>query len=210
MCSIAFAQNEEKPNQNEPPKAFKVEEFGNSTNGYMKALIDSFFSDLMDDSTAQGYIITYGSERETTRREIFLRNYMMMRNFDVSKIKLINGGITKDINTELWIVPAKAELPKLNPVLRKFDELGQMSNSEIKVRFEKFLRKLITQNTSQGYIINYGTNRTITMREKQLRSNINWRCDYDCPRITFVRGGSARRLKTVFWIVPEGAEPPTP
>jgi len=210
MSFITFAQNEEKPNQNEPPKAFKVDELGNLPNGHMKALIDSFFSNLMNDSTALGYIITYGSEREGARRERFLRNYMTMRNFDQSKIKLVNGGITKDINTELWIVPAKAESPKLTPALRKFDEFGLVRNNEIKVRYEKFLNKLIAENRSQGYIMNYGTNKAIAARERQLRNSSNWRCGYDCSRITYVKGGSARRLKTVFWLVPEGAEPPTP
>lgn len=198
MCSIVFAQNKEKPNQNETPQAFKVEEFGNSTNGYMKALIDSFFGSLMNDSAAQGYIITYGSEREATRRERFLSNYMIMRDFDQSRIKLVNGGITKDIKTELWIVPAKAESPKLIPALQKFDEFGLIKNNEIKVRYENFLKKLTSENTLQGYIVNYGTFKAVVVRESQLKNNINRRCDYDCPRIT------------LFWIVPEGAEPLTP
>lgn len=32
----------------------------------------------------------------------------------------------------------------------------------------------------------------------------------DPSRITFVDGGSAKSVRTVMWIVPEGAKPPTP
>jgi hypothetical protein len=176
----------------------------------MKALIDSFYIDLENDSTVRGYIIIYGSERAASHRELFLRNYLTMRNFDKSKIKLINGGITKEIKTELWIAPENAEPPKLIPALRKFDEFGLISNAEIKVRSERFLEKVIAENSSQGYIITYGTNRAIAARERQLRNSSSWRCDYDCARITFIKGGNSKRLKTIFWIVPEGVEPPKP
>ena len=65
------------------------------------------------------------------------------------------------------------------------------------------------QGNLQGYIINYGTDKEITKRENQIRESIDFR-KYDSYRLTFVRGGNNGKLKTVFWIVPAGTEPPTP
>lgn len=90
-----------------------------------------------------------------------------------------------------------------------FAELEKANNAEVKKQYEEFYGKLKKDFDSQGYIINYGTDKEIAKREKQLRNSMTFR-DYDAPRITFVRGGNKDNLKTVFWIVPAGAEPPTP
>ena len=90
-----------------------------------------------------------------------------------------------------------------------FAEVGKASNAEVKKQFDDFYKKLKNDNDSQGYIINYGTAKEIAKREKQIRDSIN--CfDDDLPRLTLVRGGNKEKLKSVFWIVPNGAEPPTP
>ncbi len=89
-----------------------------------------------------------------------------------------------------------------------FAELGKANNAEVKKKFDGFYKK-IKDSDSQGYIVNYGVAKEIANREKQLRNSINFRDD-DAPRLTFVRGGNIGRLKTVFWIVPPGAKPPTP
>ena len=74
---------------------------------------------------------------------------------------------------------------------------------------EEFDNELRKEPTATGYIINYGRASDVARREKQIRNSINFR-RYDAIRIIIVNGGKARVLKTVFWIVPEGAEPPTP
>ena len=88
-----------------------------------------------------------------------------------------------------------------------FAELGKANDTEVRNQFEKFYKELKSSD-SQAYIINYGRSKEVAKREKQLRDSIPFR--YDAPRITFVRGENVGKLKTVFWIVPADAEPPTP
>lgn len=87
-----------------------------------------------------------------------------------------------------------------------FTELGKSSSAEIKKTCEKFYQTLKADN-AQGYIVNFGTGKEIAGREKQLRDSINFR-DENAPRITFIRGRNLRKLKSVFYVVPTGAEPP--
>ena len=89
----------------------------------------------------------------------------------------------------------------------KFFEYGKIGNKVLKEKFNDYYQKLKKDGDSQGSIINYGTAEKINKREKQLRDSMNF---HDAPRITFVRGGNKDKSKTVFWIVPKDAEPPTP
>lgn len=90
-----------------------------------------------------------------------------------------------------------------------FIELGNTSEDKFIEKFEAF-RAELKKDHSRGYIVNYGKPPEVSKREKQIIDNLNWRCDYDCPRLTLVNGGDTGELKTVFWIVPLGAEPPKP
>ncbi|MDQ6786182.1 MAG: hypothetical protein M3033_05115 [Acidobacteriota bacterium] len=88
-------------------------------------------------------------------------------------------------------------------------EFGRATNTEVKEQFLEFDEILNKQFDSKGFIINYGTGKEMARREKQLRDSIRFR-KYDASRITFVRGGNIAKLKSVFWVVPAGAFPPTP
>lgn len=98
-----------------------------------------------------------------------------------------------------------AETPKAV----KFDEFEAATNGYVKMKMDYFYNELNNNPTSQGYIINYGTNREIAMREKQIRVSIQWR-KYDAARITLGNGGFRAKVKTEFWLVPPGAENPEP
>lgn len=210
MSLVAFAQTEEKPESNEKPKASKSVEFGIEPNGYVKAELDGFFVELMSDPTAQGHIITYGSNREIAGRERLIRNQISFRRFDSQRITFVTGGFSKEIKTELWIVAKGAEPPKIIPTAKIFAEIGMATNQKIKKLFEKFYNAPGNKPTATAYIINYGKVSDVIKREKQIRNSIDRRCDFDCPRLVIVNGGKNKVLKTVFWIVPQGAEPPTP
>ena len=96
------------------------------------------------------------------------------------------------------------------PKAYKFDEFGKISNREFDKRFTKFLVKIqYEEPTSTGYIINYGKASDVAKRERQIRNRISFR-QYQAYRIVIVNGGLSKKLKTVIWIVPQGAEPPTP
>lgn len=97
------------------------------------------------------------------------------------------------------------ELPKAV----KVDEFERAANGYVKWRMDAFYTELGNNPASQGYIINYGTNREIAIREKQIRVSIQWR-KYDASRITFVKGGFREEVKTELWRIPPGAENPAP
>ena len=95
------------------------------------------------------------------------------------------------------------------PKAVKFEEFEKATNGYVKMKMDYFYTELNNNPQSDGYIINYGTDREITIREKQIRVAINWR-KYDASRVTIVRGGFRDGVKTEFWMVPPGAENPAP
>ncbi len=98
------------------------------------------------------------------------------------------------------------------PKPRLFDEYGSLTNGDFKARFQNLFVELGDDSWAQAYIINYGTDREIARREKQIRDAITF-LNLDAPRVTLVNGGANPRGKGVWtkvWIVPPGAENPTP
>jgi hypothetical protein len=90
------------------------------------------------------------------------------------------------------------------------DEYRQLSNNKVKAGMNNLFLKLDKEKYSQGYIINYGTDRQIAVREKQIVKAIAFR-KYDASRITIVRGGANRDgggVLTRVWIIPPGADNP--
>lgn len=95
------------------------------------------------------------------------------------------------------------------PKALQTDEFGVVPNGHIRASFDAFLAELANNPTVQGYIINYGKTKDIVKRQKTLQSHIKFR-RFNASRITFYRGNNKKEFLTEFWIVPEGAEPPTP
>jgi hypothetical protein len=92
------------------------------------------------------------------------------------------------------------------------DRFGKLPRDEVKARMDALFVALGNEPNAQGYIINYGTDKEIAAREKIFRDAIAFR-KYDVSRITFIRGGAnpnGEGIWTIVWIVPPGAEPPTP
>ena len=204
MSSTAFAQA-----PNEIPQAVKFDDFGNVNNGDVKARLDAYFAELLNNPSTQGLITNYGSERQISRRERLIKFQIGVRKFDASRITFANGRFSNEQKTEFWLVPAGAENPKFDATAEKFDEIGKAYNGEIKARMAAFFAELDAKKDSQGYIYNYGTPTQIAAREKIIKNTIPFR-RIDAVRITIVNGGKGIGLKTILWIVPVGAEVPTP
>ncbi len=101
-------------------------------------------------------------------------------------------------------------LPRPSSLL--LDEFGNFSTNKVKARIEAMYLKLENEPNSQGYIINYGTDKEITNRERQIRKAIDF-LKYDSSRVTLVRGGRNANgvgVWTKVWIVPPGADNPQP
>lgn len=112
MSSFAAAQIVDTPPVEPRPEAYKSEEFGKATNGYVKMIFDGFMVELNNNPTAQGYIINYGTAKEIRARERQIRNAIAFRKYDRSRIVMVRGGNSGKLETQLWIVPAGAENPK--------------------------------------------------------------------------------------------------
>lgn len=86
---------------------------------------------------------------------------------------------------------------------------GVQQADEIKQRVDQFFTELANNPSATGTIINYGTDREVAKRKADIEKAIAFR-NYDISRVTFVRGGSEPGIRTRFFLVPAGAEQPTP
>ena len=93
------------------PVGVQIDEFGKLANDDVRARIDNLFIELQNDPGATGYIINYGPAREVTARERLIRNHIAFRNYDASRVVIINGGVEPGIRTTVWRVPQGAEPP---------------------------------------------------------------------------------------------------
>lgn len=96
-----------------------------------------------------------------------------------------------------------------NPESRLIEEFEAAVPDVIKARLDNFYSALASDPNARGVIINYGTDREVARRERDIRSAIAFR-QYDINRVTFVRGGSTPGIRTQFYLVPAGAQEPTP
>lgn len=85
------------------PTLNKIDEFGITTDGHMKALLDSFLVELQNHPNKKGYVVITGSAKAVSRREKFMRNYISLRRFDSSRIVFVNNGFNSELKSELWI-----------------------------------------------------------------------------------------------------------
>lgn len=93
-----------------------------------------------------------------------------------------------------------------------FDQYGKLSANKIKERIQNLYNELGNNPNSQGYIINYGTDKEIAIREKQI-TKASSLVRLDPIRLTIVSGGSnpnGAGVWTKVWIVPPGTDNPQP
>lgn len=93
------------------------------------------------------------------------------------------------------------------PQAIKFDEFETATNGYVKMKMDNYFLELNNNPSAIGNIINYGTNKEIAKREKQIRDSIKFR-KYDASRVTLVNGGFRVIVQTQFWTVPSGAKTP--
>lgn len=95
------------------------------------------------------------------------------------------------------------------PEAVKITEFGNVPNGQIRLELDNFFVHLQNDPSATGYIVNFGSAREVARVEKLIRSQIRLR-RFDSSRVVFINGGKADELLTQFWLVPAGAEPPTP
>jgi hypothetical protein len=87
-------------------------------------------------------------------------------------------------------------------------ELESVDKTALALVIDCFLAVLKNTDGAQGYVVNYGSSVGIKNRKKLILNANRWRCGYDPCRITFVDGPKRPKVKTIFWVVPNGAEGP--
>jgi hypothetical protein len=107
------------------------------------------------------------------------------------------------------LVFAGLAFSQAEPKAIKFAEFGPMSQAGVKAKVDAFVLELRNQPSAQGYVILYGTPKAIRARRKQITNSMSFLYQ-DPSRITFVDVKSEKKVRTVMWIVPAGAKPPTP
>lgn len=96
--------------------------------------------------------------------------------------------------------------------LEILDEFGKLTNNEVIARVDALFVRLGNDPNLQGYIINYGTDKEVSARERQIQKAIAFR-KYDLSRVTIVRGGanpSGRRVLTKVLNIFKNGELPLP
>lgn len=112
-----FAQESSQSENLSSEKAEKIDEFGPIGECDFGARLDSLMITLQEKAGATGYIILYQGKNvlpaqyESNFNERRIRNHLRFRNFDPSRLVLVNGGFRDEQATELWTVPSGAEPP---------------------------------------------------------------------------------------------------
>lgn len=104
-------------------KAEKIDEFGRIGNCDNSARLDNFLVQLLNQPSFTGVIIIYKSVKVLPGNEFSYertyRNHFAYRNFDSSRIEIIDGGFREDFATEIWLVPPGASKPQPSESLPK-------------------------------------------------------------------------------------------
>lgn len=88
---------------------------------------------------------------------------------------------------------------------RLFDEFGNINAEDIWSRIDSYLAELQNNPGSEGYIVNYGSERKIKLRKELIKYYLKNR-KADLSKLVFANGGKEKEIRTRFWIVPNGAD----
>jgi hypothetical protein len=141
---------------------------------------------------------------------IVVRTTQDMAGTNVTATVSISGGTDPACNCVTEASETAGVAPRDVPVLT--DEFGQAPDDDVKARVDNFFIQLNAQPTAQGYIIIYGTPAQIAARRRQITRAINRPgSGHDMSRVTFIEGpDTGTGVSTKFYVVPAGAERPTP
>lgn len=109
-----------------------------------------------------------------------------------------------------WFAIGSYAQGEAKPKAYIFAEFKVATANNLAFIWEPFVSVLENEN-AQGYIINYGSKPAVRGRRKLFTLAVaRSREYYDPPRITFIDGPPEKSIRTIMWIVPQGAELPEP
>lgn len=202
FASPGHAQDEKQT------KAFLVDSFGLMPNGDFKGRADVYMSETRRYPESRALIVLYGPSRQIAARKQLIKDHFSFRRFPMAQLETKIGGNVSEFRTEFWIIPAGAAPPDIKPEAWIAAEFGRVYKRDAVKKISSFFAEMRKLTDHQGYVITYGTPAEIAMREKWITGSISFRT-YGSARITLVNGGPGP-VRTVMWLVPPGAENPTP
>lgn len=110
VCEECPRDKSETAGISNKPEPIDVDDFGKEPNDQIRGRLDTFFTQLQNNPSAQGYIIDYGTDRDVAAREKLIRGHIAFRNQDASRFTFVRGEGT-EIRTHLFIVPSGATPP---------------------------------------------------------------------------------------------------
>lgn len=90
---------------------------------------------------------------------------------------------------------------------RLIDSFGRVPNGDMRGRTDVFLAELANNPGAKGIVYVHGTPAEIAGRTRYFQNQIRFR-SFDASRIEFLKGRNIGDVRTDFWLVPVGAEPP--
>lgn len=202
FASPGHAQDEKQT------KAFLVASFGLLPNGDFKGQAEVYMSETRRYPESRALIVLYGPSRQIAARRQLIKDHFSFRRFPMAQLETKIGGNVSEFRTEFWVIPSGAAPPEIKPEAWIHGEFGRVYRTQGMMQLSAFFKELSKLGTAQAYIINYGTPQQIKIREKWILDSFSFR-GVDRPRITVVNGGPGP-VRTVMWLVPHGAENPTP
>lgn len=91
------------------------------------------------------------------------------------------------------------------PIGEPIDNFGEIPNDDVRARTDSLFISLQSDPNSKAFIINYGSRKAVIKRENIIRNHVKLR-GYDINRMVFQYKGEEKEIRTIFWIVPEGAD----
>jgi len=96
----------------ELPKRREVDTFGPLSNDDVKVRVQNFYTELQNNPTSQGYVITYGTPKEIAARRRQITNAITFLKLDPSRVTFVDGGDKgTGVETHFWLVPPGATPP---------------------------------------------------------------------------------------------------
>ena len=220
-----------------PPQAVRFDQFGQVGHCDVTARLDNFAIQLQYESSARGAVISSAPEGDGpgTGKQVLemIKDYIVnTRGLAEDRIETIYGGRNSDKHhsqTELWIVPNGASLPKTvkhESNIETFqglfhersasddfgveyeDEMGPgIGNSS----FASFADMLHQQKNAIGYVVIYSGEELTPGAWRRLgQEDVNRfkAFNLELNRLKLIFGGDQKETRIQYWILPDKAPPP--
>ena len=107
----------EGPRPEKSEKTELIDEFGSLGHCDLTSRFDNFFAELSNRPSSVGYVLVYQkvdalpADYDAPPMARFFTNHLAFRNFDPSRVTVVNAGFQTGPHTQLWIVPPGGEIP---------------------------------------------------------------------------------------------------